>query len=1129
MWESSEKLINIINSSDSDELIESETKQHLKIADSIIVAAKNNPELKDKLEKEHDILKKEIEQSVLSDNQINQEELGKIRVGVHNIVSLASEKWINLDNENNIETLVFSNAFIFWNTVAWLSKNKVNDIIDYLKNNDEQRAKFLEIQDIWLKWGCPMIANHRKILTEVKKFNTLKEVNLLKSNFSQKFEKRFNWEKYLVDKLFNNLEVALDENICFFDLLEVFDDFVDKTINEHNKNNNNKQIEPLNEKEKNDWISLIIKLKQGENQLGSSIIDTELLNGNLTDELFDWMKKNDKDSNILERVVIVWDNITEQDKNLIRKMQNEWKSKQEIMNEVRKQNTKLDEELKIYEQNIKNWVSGDADYTKNNDSEISYYLKNQDQIYNINDENFLLKIIKEYKKENSESEINLLNINPSLRSNINILSLLDKTFNDSEILSLNKDFFKNFDNLVFILKNTSNYKIVLLIMEEIFGFNNNLLLKLNELLHSEKLILEKENIISEIPLKIIYFDKDHIIWLNEFEFGTINGYWINLNSNKIKEKIKNYLNKNNDKSILTFNEDINIINIYIENYWIKDIKEEIKLLIDNWYFNKLNWLYFILKDNIDLAEYAIKKDIKNMKYIPLNLRWDEKIISALINCKTEDMSFFEYIEFYDINSIVNFIKLAGEKWKKFLYNEAIQFKIKNVLKNINIDDYIYWESINNKDKEILINLLEFFKKWNENSEQIKKIRINIENTQYKNDIEKIINAENISTDDKKRIINLLALKTQDSQSIYETIVKIYINWWTEKDKKININKAKELIKKLHDIDIIKTEKQKNIIISADEDSIKWNNFYKELVIEIDWEKKIDNNILEKSFIEFRKNNPKKDNEQINNYEQRIIEEYLQKLNIKNQEHKSQLKEIILAILKLEKLNTISKNYDKYFSYISWETTKEEYEKEVKKNENKNLNSNIKPSINLDNYNFKEENYIKTDSWYVIESPTNWEKITISEKEKKITQNNPEALKNLVNFHDIFVKLNLESVWKYRVDLAKSMWDVNINLEDDSLKEIEIIKVCNYLIKFINNITNKNWEKLSENINTLSWVKNELQKYSWANSMLSDEETYWIYWNDRFEYDLRRLWIIWNSLWFQNNKFNDIMKWKNSKT
>jgi hypothetical protein len=100
-------------------------------------------------------------------------------------------------------------------------------------------------------------------------------------------------------------------------------------------------------------------------------------------------------------------------------------------------------------------------------------------------------------------------------------------------------------------------------------------------------------------------------------------------------------------------------------------------------------------------------------------------------------------------------------------------------------------------------------------------------------------------------------------------------------------------------------------------------------------------------------------------------------------------------------------------------------------------------------------------------------------------------------------------------------------DGNSLSKNELKKFSNNIIKFLNNILWKNWEKKNQlsQSNTLWWITNQLKNYSWANSIVNGEITFNIEWEDKFESDLRKLWIIWSSFEFQHNKFRDITKWK----
>jgi len=123
------------------------------------------------------------------------------------------------------------------------------------------------------------------------------------------------------------------------------------------------------------------------------------------------------------------------------------------------------------------------------------------------------------------------------------------------------------------------------------------------------------------------------------------------------------------------------------------------------------------------------------------------------------------------------------------------------------------------------------------------------------------------------------------------------------------------------------------------------------------------------------------------------------------------------------------------------------------------------------------------------------------------------------------------MWNYRDELINSIDKVFINPNDDFLKESEIVNFWNKMIQFINKmnkVNNKNFQRLNENNNTLWMVKNELRKYSWANSMLNRNSTSDIYWEDKFASDLRSLWIIWSFNWFKIFKLRGILTQDDSK-
>ncbi len=211
---------------------------------------------------------------------------------------------------------------------------------------------------------------------------------------------------------------------------------------------------------------------------------------------------------------------------------------------------------------------------------------------------------------------------------------------------------------------------------------------------------------------------------------------------------------------------------------------------------------------------------------------------------------------------------------------------------------------------------------------------------------------------------------------------------------------------------------------------------------------------------------------------------------------------------------------------NWWTKEEAYNSfKEKRDLIKKQNITQEINTNITSYNLSEKDYTLTP-WgeYTITTPE-WEDLIITNDEKEMTQNNPQALKNLINFHEIFKNLNMKSVWEYRHELIKWLWDVTINLDENAITESELIKIWNKLLDFINNSQNKEWKWEKSSENTLWGLKNKLIKFSWASSDLNDEKIVNSYWDDPFKALLRNTWVIWK-WYFKYNKFKNTINWTN---
>ena len=261
--------------------------------------------------------------------------------------------------------------------------------------------------------------------------------------------------------------------------------------------------------------------------------------------------------------------------------------------------------------------------------------------------------------------------------------------------------------------------------------------------------------------------------------------------------------------------------------------------------------------------------------------------------------------------------------------------------------------------------------------------------------------------------------------------------------------------------------------------------------------------------------------QINDINQVILSaEYAYVELLKHKNLNEDWQELLSILGSIIKINNETNTY-------KWEGEKNTItDKEIEKKENTYFENKLN-NVENNYYITTENNYIATEWWYYLEWKNgeiiDW--LIISEKEKKITYWDPKTTENLINFYNFFKELNLEGVWEYREKLALAMGDVDINLNDDSLKKSELLKFSKKLIVFLNNSVLSDWKQLKENHIRLSWVESELREITWAWSYF-EWQTFDIEWEDIFTASMRSLWIIWWA-YFNISKFRDVLNKKKS--
>ena len=797
-----------------------------------------------------------------------------------------------------------------------------------------------------------------------------------------------------------------------------------------------------------------------------------------------------------------------------------------ISNSIKYDNEITSDEL----QNIKNEVTiiqwkqinlSKKQYTKNlilknlqennkfKEKDIPFYLENINILSLIDDESFLLKMIN-YSKKNKHhtNALTIKNLNPIFRNNINIIKKLPTNLTFEDLILIDTKLLKNSNSVAEILNKTQEIKTTFLILLDVHWSKNIidfLTLVLKTWILKNDLI---KNLSIYLPLSITKLDKKNKLNFNEEELKKINNFF-EKDFCKLKKIKENILYMFSLKETEINHTKIGDINLYIQEFWISWIKNEMKQIINKWYL-KYFILDYILADK-ELAILAIQKNKKNIIHIPSKIKWESNFIKEFLKFKTKQdktdiITYINAIEFNNMDAIIIFYEWAKEQNNevKILLNNNFRVSLRRILKQK--------DEISEKDEDIFNHISNIIGDINSIKNSLIFIKNNTINKIEKEEINQLLLKE-IWEDKANKIMKMFNIEGNLSTETYSQILDACNN---------DNDKVKNIIDKILKIQLKNLEKKFNTT-SKIKDTQYINKKLNEIIS--DWV--IIPQKIEENFIEFLCSNKIKNNEKTEEYKEKIVRKYLETLELWQEDEKI-IKNILFLALKKNKIKKNVENIDIYVEYLSWKITKEEYEKQAINSIYKNSKQNNKKIKDLNNHIIPEEYYSDNEmGWYNI-TTENWKTITISKQEKEITQNNPKILKNLINFHNFFEDLNLKSVWKYRKDIIDAMRDVNIDIKDDSLNKEELLKFWKKIIKFINNIPKEKNLNQKEKLlipNNFWWIKNELKKYSWAKSILSNKKTYWIHWNGRFDYDLRRLWIIWNSLGFQKETFSKIMKWE----
>ncbi len=238
--------------------------------------------------------------------------------------------------------------------------------------------------------------------------------------------------------------------------------------------------------------------------------------------------------------------------------------------------------------------------------------------------------------------------------------------------------------------------------------------------------------------------------------------------------------------------------------------------------------------------------------------------------------------------------------------------------------------------------------------------------------------------------------------------------------------------------------------------------------------------------------------------------------------------------KVARLERNQTNLRTYFRNGGWDLTEklarwESISGDIKhlssQNNKEDLNNNI-VNINIANKNEISKDDLKTPDGKTIKWVTGdeWKKISESW----------EYYENFITLYSFLEDNNLLWVWKYRQELINATDTVNLDLNDNSLTEWELVLFGRKLITVINVILNEeyNWDipeekRLIEDTYTLHWVESELRKFTWAWSDVTNHQTYGFNGTDKVINSLEKMWIVWWT-YFHTMRLRDMMDENKSK-
>lgn len=580
----------------------------------------------------------------------------------------------------------------------------------------------------------------------------------------------------------------------------------------------------------------------------------------------------------------------------------------------------------------------------------------------------------------------------------------------------------------------------------------------------------------------------------------------------------------------------------INVFGISKTKQElVGIMIDKWYFESLHFLHKDPNINTDIWIKAIQTSPENIRFLDgdfLANEWLGALLNAISKNPEENIKYLNYIKlpYQDTTKCLDiWVKILSSNVADYIALDSRLFTQISIILD-NISSQTLWSIIRDSSPEWEARKKVFFEMINvaeirQDTIVIKEKALKVKEEwwilQWSTDC---ITSSRISTEGREKLISEINSAHSINQEIMNVLLEEFkwkpeeLKAFTEsllqsleRDLEVRMQWIENTIFKLVDIpddiqELFKIDSEKQEAqINREKMQAKILKFYEEIWQNIPAEKKTE------AFILFATQWIDKDSKAY-----KLIVDWVETNEglLTTQHWLKNIDELMQRGFQWT-LDDFNKDIlDKIYSWEVIYIPTKEFSSESKSQQSNN-NEPWPSSV--------QEVY---EIWWTNENPTilsGKNTISITPEEAEMVRINPEAAENLINMYEFFKELNLIGVWDYREELVNAVWEVHINLEDDSLKESELLEFGKKILHLINNIQEDEQEEswkaqniVNPNITSIDSLNKELSKFSKSRDFWWGNASFNTYGDGRFKAWMLSHGIIW-WITFHTSKVREMIK------